>query len=88
MRKWINEMLSGQGEISSKRFITFLAFGLMSIAFLANLFFAYTIEQFMFESMSFIVIAGLGFTASEFFSGNRNPKPKPPKDEETPDEPA
>ena len=40
----------------------------MLIAFTSNLFCNYTVEQHMFESLQWIVMAGLGFTASEKFS--------------------
>lgn len=56
------------GSISSKRVITFLAFILCSIAFIANLFFGMKIDAFMFETMAYIVMAGLGVTVAEKFS--------------------
>jgi len=40
----------------------------MLVAFVSNLFFDYAVEQHMFESLQWIVMAGLGFTASEKFS--------------------
>jgi hypothetical protein len=55
-------------SISSKRVVTFLSFLLLATAFLTNLFYSLKIEQFMFDSMMYIVIAGLGFTASEKFA--------------------
>lgn len=54
--------------ISSKRLVTFAAFILCSIAFIANLFFGYVIDEKLFDGMMYIAIAGLGFTASEKFS--------------------
>ncbi len=54
--------------ISSKRAVTLLAFILCAIAFVANLFWDYTIDSVIFEGMMYIAIAGLGFTASERFS--------------------
>lgn len=75
MKNMIMEMLSSDGGISSKRVITFLSFLLLAIGFIANLFFKLTVEEFMYETMSYIVIAGLGFTASEYFS-NRKSKVK------------
>lgn len=56
------------GSLSSKRVITFLAFILCAIAFLANLFFNYKIDTFLYESMAYIVMAGLGVTVAEKFS--------------------
>lgn len=56
------------GTLSSRRVITSLAFMLCAIAFLANLFFGMKIEQFIFDSMSYIAMAGLGATVAEKFS--------------------
>ena len=54
--------------ISSKRLVTFVAFILCGVAFLANLFFGYVIDEKLYEGMMYIAIAGLGVTASEKFS--------------------
>jgi len=67
-------MLSSDGKISSKRLITLLAFILMGIGFIANLLFGYSIDSNIYDSMSWIVIGGLGFTASEQF-GTKKIKP-------------
>lgn len=56
------------GSMSSKRVVTVLAFTLCTVAFLANLFFGMTIEKFIFDSMSYIAMAGLGATAAEKFT--------------------
>ena len=66
----IRGMLSdGTDEnLSSKRVVTFLAFLLCGIAFIANLFWGFKIDTFMFEGMMYIAIAGLGVTASEKFA--------------------
>ena len=53
---------------SSKRVVTFLAFLLCAIAFLANVFMGKNVAQGLYDGMMYIVIAGLGFTASEKFS--------------------
>ena len=53
---------------SSKRVVTFLAFLLCATAFLANVFMGKTVAQGLYDGMMYIVIAGLGFTASEKFS--------------------
>jgi hypothetical protein len=60
------------GSVSSKRVITFLAFILCSIAFISNLFFGLKIDQFIYDSMTYIVMAGLGVTVAEKFT-----KPEP-----------
>jgi hypothetical protein len=55
------------GSISSKRVITFLAFIVCVYGFIADIH-GYKITPALFESMIYIVIAGLGFTASEKFA--------------------
>ena len=55
-------------SLSSKRVVTFLAFVLCGIAFIANLFWDYKVEPYMFEGMIYLAMAGLGFTASEKFA--------------------
>ena len=55
-------------SLSSKRVVTFLAFLLCGIAFIANLFWGYQVESYMFDGMVYIAMAGLGFTASEKFA--------------------
>jgi hypothetical protein len=62
-------MLSDNTDnISSKRVITFLAFLLCSAAFIADLGWDLKVDFPVFQSMMYIVIAGLGFTASEKFA--------------------
>ena len=63
----IKTMLSEDPAISSKRVITFLAFLLCAAAFIAMICGTH-IDQKLFDSMMYIVIAGLGFTASEKFA--------------------
>lgn len=55
-------------SLSSKRVVTFLAFVLCGVAFMANLFWDYQVEPYMFEGMVYIAMAGLGFTATEKFA--------------------
>lgn len=55
-------------KISSKRVVTLSAFALMGIAFLVDLFTDLSIKEELFDSMSYIVIGGLGITASEHFA--------------------
>jgi hypothetical protein len=43
---------------------------------MANLFWDYTVDQFMFDAVMYIVIASLGITGAEKFA------PKPPTDSE------
>lgn len=65
----IQSMLSDgvDGSISSKRVITTVAFILCGVAFMVDLFTQYKVTAAIFDSMMYIVIAGLGFTATEKF---------------------
>ena len=53
---------------SSKRIITLIAFLLCALAFCCNLFFKYTVEEYMFQGMMMVVVAGLGVTVTEKFA--------------------
>lgn len=66
----LTSMLSDgtNNSISSKRVVTLIAFILCSIAFMVDLLSQYKANPKLFDSMMFIVIAGLGFTASEKFA--------------------
>ena len=55
------------GSWSSKRTITFLAFLLLATGFVAEMFFEKKVNPTTYEYMMYIVIGGLGFTASEKF---------------------
>ena len=67
---WLQSMLSDghNGSVSSKRVVTTIAFLLCGIAFMVDLLTPYKAEPHLFDSMMYIVIAGLGFTASEKFA--------------------
>jgi len=67
---WLQSMVSDgtNGTVSSKRVITLLSFLLCAIAFMCELIYGLDVKQQTFDSMMYIVIAGLGFTASEKFS--------------------
>ena len=66
---FITSMLSDgmNGTISSKRVVTLLAFLMCSGGFVASIC-GYNVDSKLFDSMMYIVIAGLGFTASEKFT--------------------
>jgi hypothetical protein len=59
---------SVDGSVSSKRVITFLAFILCAGGFIANLFWGFKIDEFIYNSMMYIVVAGLWFTGLEKFA--------------------
>jgi hypothetical protein len=66
---WLSSMLSDgmNGSVSSKRVITFLAFIVCIYGFIADIH-GYKVTASLFDSMIYLVIAGLGFTASEKFA--------------------
>ncbi len=66
---FIVKMLSGEGEQnpSTKRVITLLAFLLLATGFIAEMFFERKVNPTTYEYMMYIVLGGLGFTASEKF---------------------
>jgi hypothetical protein len=76
MIQFISKMLSGESENnpSSKRVITFLAFLLLATGFIAEMFFEKKVNPTTYEYMMYIVIGGLGFTASEKFVKKDNTK--------------
>jgi hypothetical protein len=59
---------SVDGSVSSKRVVTFLAFLLCSVGFVANMFWGFKIDEFIYNSMMYIVVGGLGFTGLEKFA--------------------
>ena len=67
---FLKSMLSDgtNDSISSKRVITFLSFLLCAAAFISETWFGTKIDLAVFNSLMYIVIAGLGFTASEKFA--------------------
>ena len=67
---WLTSMLSdsANGSVSSKRVVTFIAFILCGVAFMVDLLTEHKAKPELFNSMMYIVIAGLGFTASEKFA--------------------
>jgi hypothetical protein len=64
------------GSWSSKRVVTLIAFVLCGVAFVANLFWGYKVEPFMFESMIYLTMVGLGVTITEKFAPRIPPSDK------------
>ena len=56
------------GQPSSKRLVTLIAFVLISCAFIANIFIEIPLKEYMFEGMLWLAGAGLGFSTVEKFS--------------------
>ena len=65
---WLKSMLSDGEVVSSKRVITFLSFLLCAAAFISQTWFDTKVDSKIFDSLMYIVLAGLGFTASEKFA--------------------
>ena len=67
--KWISVLQDGNDEgISSKRIVTLLAFIVCAAALMVDQFTQYKVNPVLFDSMMYIVVAGLGFTATEKFA--------------------
>ena len=64
---FLKNMLSSGSKVSSRRVVTFICLLFMLIGYTANLFWDFTIDENLFQSLQWIVMAGLGFTASENF---------------------
>jgi len=56
------------GNVSSKRVITIIAFILMATGFIVNVFMDVPIKEFIWDGMLYLVAAGLGFSTIEHFS--------------------
>jgi hypothetical protein len=69
VKQFILQMLTAEGEQqpSSKRFITFLAFLLLATGFIAELFFEKKLNPQTLDVIMYVVLGGLGFTATEKF---------------------
>jgi hypothetical protein len=74
MKNFFINCVSSDGKVSSKRLVTLLAFIMMAIGFISNLFWKFTVEPTIYDSMKWIVIGGLGFTASEQFANKNTDK--------------
>ena len=72
---FLKNMLSSGSKVSSKRFVTFICLLFKLVGYTANLFWDYTIEPDLFQSLQWIVMAGLGFTAAENFSPQGTEEP-------------
>jgi hypothetical protein len=70
-KKFLLNALSSKSDVSSKRFIAFLAFIMMALGFMSNLFFGLKVEEHMFKSMEWIVEIGMGAILLERFSSKK-----------------
>jgi len=69
MKDFLFSMLSSDGKISSKRLVTFGSFLAIFIGFFCNMIVGWKVDPILLETMQWVVLGGLGFTASEKFSG-------------------
>jgi hypothetical protein len=60
IKNFLMKALSSKSDVSSKRLISFLAFIMMCIGFISNLYFGYKVEEHMFKSMEWVVEIGMG----------------------------
>jgi membrane protein CcdC involved in cytochrome C biogenesis len=81
MKDFFIKMLSEEKKTSSKRVVTFAAFLLMATGFLVELFTDFQVSDNTFNALEYIVIAGLGFTASEKFISFKQVTKKENKEE-------
>jgi hypothetical protein len=67
---WLKSMLSDSvdGSVSSKRVITLLSFLLIAAGAIGDLLYDLKIDNPTINNLMYIVVAGLGFTASEKFA--------------------
>lgn len=75
MKKWSGEMISDvDGNVSSKRVITFIVIAAILVSWYTDLFFKMETKEFIFEGLMMIVLAGLGTSMAEKFSLSRDRK--------------
>jgi len=73
---WLSSMLAdgNNGTVSSKRVVTLLAFLLCGTSFMLDQVLGLKADPELFDAMMYIVVAGLGFTASEKFASKTQGK--------------
>lgn len=72
MKKFILNMLSNGSSISSKRVITLLAFILLALAFILDMFLDVKVSDKLIDVMEMLVVAGFGSTVLEKFSNEKS----------------
>jgi len=80
MKKFWVKLLSRNGEISSKRFITLVGLLMLCIGFIADLFWEYKVDEVIYNSMETIVEIGMGTIVAEKFGKNHREMPIPEED--------
>ena len=78
-KTFLFKAFSSKSEVSSKRLIAFLAFIMMCIGFLSNLYFGFKVEEHMFKSMEWVVEIGLGVVLLEPLTRKKEEEKEEPK---------
>ena len=71
---YLKDMMSENGNPSTKRWVAVVATILIAIGYIANLFWDYTIDEFIFNGVMYIVIGTLGITGVEKFAPKKPTK--------------
>jgi hypothetical protein len=71
---YLKDMMSENGNPSTKRWVAVVSTLLIAIGYIANLFWDYTIEEFIFNGVMYIVIGTLGITGVEKFAPKKPTK--------------
>jgi hypothetical protein len=71
---YIKDMMSDGGNPSTKRWVAVVSTLLIAIGYIANLFWDFTIEEFIFNGVMYIVIGTLGITGVEKFAPKKPTK--------------
>jgi FtsH-binding integral membrane protein len=61
-------MSEGDGKLSSKRVITIISTIMLIVAFVANMFFGYKVDDNIINAVMFVIIGGMGATGMEKFA--------------------
>ena len=71
---YLKDMMSDGGNPSTKRWVAVVSTLLIAIGYIANLFWDFTIEEFIFNGVMYIVIGTLGITGVEKFAPKKPTK--------------
>ena len=74
MKKFILNMLSNGSSVSSKRVITLLAFLLLALAFILDMFLDIKVSDKLVDVMEMLVVAGFTRTVAEKFANRKEDK--------------
>ena len=87
MKKFFNDLISGDSETSSKRFAAlFTLLNIIILTYMGAWKSGWITPEFMYNSLVLLVAGGLGLTVAEkIFKKNPPPPPPPTPDAPTPD---